>query len=338
MNKLLSKLNYIYREEGIQILFLRSLNYIIYKIRRILNNNRAGKEKWKAIRNKFKGKRAFLIGNGPSINKLPLYLLKNEYAICFNRFNLMFERLNWIPQMYAAVDNSVISDMTDELKKEILPNIDYVFLPDLHPYNVNFKKHFGGELNLFPLFLDKLEFSNNLPYVGINKSVANVGLQILAYLGFDTIYIVGVDLDYSEPDSIKKHNQRDWTSTEDNDPNHFDPRYFGKGRSYHHPRMEETFQRFEAGKMFFDELGVKIYNAGDGGKLETYPRVNFDSLFKLSEKNRLKIFLQSCGIEGEYNSLEEGLGNFRKLKNITEWQDNDNVVLTDIELGLILIK
>ena len=52
---------------------------------------------WSHLKNKYKNKRVFLIGNGPSLKKTPLHFLKNEYTIVFNRFNLFFERINWIP-------------------------------------------------------------------------------------------------------------------------------------------------------------------------------------------------------------------------------------------------
>ena len=37
------------------------------------------------------GKRVFLIGNGPSLNKTNLDLIKNEYSIAMNRISLIYE-------------------------------------------------------------------------------------------------------------------------------------------------------------------------------------------------------------------------------------------------------
>ena len=54
-------------------------------------------------------------------------------------------------------------------------------------------------------------------------------IQLAVHLGHNPIYIIGVDLNYSIPQSVKKSGAV-LTSTED-DVNHFDPRYFGSGKT-----------------------------------------------------------------------------------------------------------
>ena len=112
----------------------------------------------------------------------------------------------------------------------------------------------------------------------MNKTVANVGLQILAYLGFDQIYMTGVDMSYSKPSSVVEVSSPDWTATKDDDPNHFDPRYFGAGRKYHAPRMDETRERYVRGNEFYDACRVQVVNAGVGGELDVFPRQPFRDL------------------------------------------------------------
>ncbi|MBZ0198923.1 MAG: hypothetical protein K8H86_03580, partial [Ignavibacteriaceae bacterium] len=90
--------------------------------------------------------------------------------------------------------------------------------------------------------------------------------------------------------SVVANSKRNLTSIKDDDPNHFDPRYFGAGRAYHKPRMEETFLRFEQAKNFFDKLGVEIFNAGIGGKLDSFPRVNFSDLFSILKRKKNTYF------------------------------------------------
>ena len=83
------------------------------------------------IKNKYKNKRIFVIGNGPSLNKTPLYLLKNEYKICFNRFFVMQERLNWTPDLFLTSDNLVLSDLVSEFD-QIIPKTKFSFFPGIH--------------------------------------------------------------------------------------------------------------------------------------------------------------------------------------------------------------
>ena len=289
------KSQYILREEGLGTWLSRLLRFSVVKLKRLLQDKSGNAARWVSIKDRYRGERAFLIGNGPSLNRTPMHLLRDEHCICFNRFYLMFERLAWRPRMYASVDDLVARDIAEDLETTVLPQVDLAFFPDLHPYNIDFRKFLPDEENVYWLHLDKLGFSDELPYAGLNKTVTNVALQVLSYLGFDPIYLVGVDTDYELPKSAVQLSARDVAATKDDDPNHFDPRYFGKGSHYHHPRMLETIEKYVEAKEFFDERGVRIQNAGIGGRLEVFPRVDFRSLFP------------RIGAEAEYTLLQEAV-------------------------------
>ena len=71
--------------------------------------------KWRKAERSYGGKRCFLIANGPSLNMTPLYLLKDEYTIMFNRASLMIERLNYNPSFYMVTDSLVASNIREEI-------------------------------------------------------------------------------------------------------------------------------------------------------------------------------------------------------------------------------
>lgn len=266
---------------GLRVVMLRTFDYVIFKTKRLFTSTDTENiNKFKSLKGKYEGKRIFIIGNGPSLNHMPLYLLKDEYTMCFNRFALMEERINWFPNFYVVTDDLVLRDQAQELNDAIIPRVDYAFFPDLHPSNVSVKKLINKKKNVLWLYVDKPEFSDNLPWCGINKTVVNAGIQIAAYLGFGEIYLLGVDMTF-EDQQIKKKNSRNWQAT-GYDPNHFDPRYFGKGRKYHNPGVAEMLEKFENCRKFFEPRGVKIFNAGYRGKLEVFPRVNFNELLDIS--------------------------------------------------------
>lgn len=276
-----------------------------------MQNKRENIERWRGLKGRYAGQRAFVVGNGPSLNQTPMHLLSGEYTMCFNRFHLMTERLGWFPSFYAISDDRVAFDIGSEVVEQVLPRVEASFFPDIHPYNVDFRKVFPPRDNLYWLYLDLLDFSDDLPYAGMNKTVANVGMQVLAYLGFNPIYLIGVDMSYSKPKSIVAETSRDWTSTENNDPNHFDPRYFGAGRKYHAPRMAETRARYVRGFEFFSSRGVDIVNAGVGGELDVFPRADFRSLFPEvgpdAESELLREAVATCEarVEGDVYDLPE---------------------------------
>ena len=66
--------------------------------------------KLKALKNKHKGKRCFVIGNGPSLNKMDLSLLKNEYTFGVNGVFYAFDELGFMPTYYVVEDRLVAED------------------------------------------------------------------------------------------------------------------------------------------------------------------------------------------------------------------------------------
>ena len=294
---------------GVGVFCLRVYNYTMFKMMRVFSpHDIENDKKFLSIKGKYKGKRIFILGNGPSLNKIPLYILKNEYTMCFNRFPLMYERVYWTPNFYAVTDDLLLRDMGKEIDKTTA-EVDYAFFPDFHPSNFNVKKHIRNREKVLWLHVDKPDFSDHLPACGINKTVVNAGIQIAAWMGFSEIYLLGVDMTFGEQ-RIKKANSRDWQSAGD-DPNHFDPRYFDSGRKYHNPMVKEMLEKFENCREFFDVRGVHIYNAGLGGKLEAFPRVNFDSLFDLSDIKKEQMLLDAIhainpAIELDDFKMEEG--------------------------------
>jgi len=294
------------QNDGLKVFLIRMKDFSIVKLKRAFRpRDKKNILKWQGIKDEYKGKRIFLIGNGPSLNRMPLYLLKDEYTMCFNRFNLMFERLNFIPDFYVVVDDLVIRDNYKEMNREILPVMKYAFFPDIHPSNLEVTNYIDNRDNVFWYNADKPAFSIDLPKCGINKTVVNAGLQIAAHMGFTEIYLIGVDMTFSDQ-HVKKITSRNWEAKED-DPNHFDPRYFQKGKKYHNPTVHEMIEKFETAKKFFDKLGVKIYNAGMGGKLEVFPRVEFTSLF-IADKQKTEQALDA------YSALKKSNISFKYIQ------------------------
>ena len=63
------------------------------------------------------GKRCFIIGNGPSLVKCDLTLLKNEITIGSNGIFLIFEKMGFKPTFYTVEDGLVAEDRADEINR-----------------------------------------------------------------------------------------------------------------------------------------------------------------------------------------------------------------------------
>ncbi|WP_163323658.1 6-hydroxymethylpterin diphosphokinase MptE-like protein [Draconibacterium mangrovi] len=329
MNSFILKASNILKNDGLFVFIKRLYNFSLVKLKRLYLKKDFGE--WDKLKNKYKGKRIFILGNGPSLNKTQLHYLKDEYTMCFNRVNLMLERLNWTPNFYVMTDDLLIKDMYSEVKKEILPKVTYAFFPDLHPSNVNFRKRIGTHNNVFYLNTDIPEFRTDLPRCGINKTVVNAGMQIAAYLGFAEIYLLGVDMTFGEQ-KVQKSNSREWKAVKDDDPNHFDPRYFGKGRRYHNPTVHEMLEQFDIGRKFFANLGIKVINAGVGGKLESFQRIDYCSLFQYTEEDKERLYMRMVFPDQLYTSFNKCIEEIPSLKNIDEFVKKMSLFSVDVEM------
>ena len=238
--------------------------------------------KLESLKNKYSGKRCFIIGNGPSLNKLDLTYLKDEFTFGVNGIFYKTEEMGIKPTFYMVEDNHVIDDNIDNINAY---DVDYKFFPSI--YKDKIKKtdntyFFNADLGFydasFPYFCIP-RFSKNfskISYAG--QSVTYMNMQLAYYLGFKEVYLIGMDFSYA----IRKSDKVEGATliSNEDDINHFHPDYFGKGKKWHDPKVERVGWNYENAKNTFEKEGRKIYNATAGGKLEIFDRVEYNILFK----------------------------------------------------------
>lgn len=241
------------------------------------------KKRLKILKNSFKGKRIFIIGNGPSLNRTPLEKLNNDYTFAVNRIYLLFSKIKWKPTFYTTHDWRFIPDNVDEINA--LKDMIFFF-----PENFRSVLRSGNDVYWYwtkNSIHSNEEFSHDITNgVMLGGTVIFITIQIARYLGFDPIYLIGVDADYTIPKTVKQEgkvlddgNKNFLESTQDDDPNHFDPKYFGKGKKWHHPYVPNMIKGFEICRQAVTSHGGQIFNATVGGKLEVFERVDFNKLF-----------------------------------------------------------
>lgn len=250
----------------------------------------------RALRNKFKGKRIFIVGNGPSLNKHDLSLLKDEVTFGVNSIFLK-EKEGFKPTFFTVEDSHVLDDNLDNIKNF---QVDYKFIL------AHYRDKVGEADNVYYLDSDLGFYRGTHPFGGIprfsrdasevvfaGQSVTLINLQIAYFLGFREFYLIGMDFHYEKPKSIIEKGKT-WISTED-DPNHFDPSYFGAGKKWHDPQLDKVALNYENAKRVLELSGCKIYNASIGGKLEIFERVDWHSLFRnQSLKTKIKAEHENC--------------------------------------------
>ena len=342
-NFLINKLKNTFQREGFSGLIRKSTRRIKSFYLRKRFNNSQNINRWSTLQNKFEGETVFLIGNGPSLNKTPLYFLKNEFTMCCNRFYIINERINWTPTFYMTTDNLVLSDSLDEINS-FIPQTQISFFPDIH---------FRGDK-----FIDKIEnhgnvywiqqlfgegFSINLPKVYPGGTVIYEGLQILNYLGFKKIYLIGVDMNYQIHKTAKYLNKRsvDIESQDDDDPNHFDPRYFGKNSKYHQPEgfvIRDILKNLKYLSGLTTDLNIEIINAGFDSKVDFFPKTNFENIFDFNEEIKGQLFNECLIKNSNYKSVSEFESKNSKISGTVSEIEDLLDFYTSKEVGLKIIN
>lgn len=92
---------------------------------------RANTSRLMAMRGKYKGRRCFVMGNGPSLLECDLNQLGSEITIVSNAHYLIWDQLEYTPTLLAVEDRLVAEDRTKDLK--MLSGVTKVFPYDLRP-------------------------------------------------------------------------------------------------------------------------------------------------------------------------------------------------------------
>jgi hypothetical protein len=145
-------------------------------------------------------------------------------------------------------------------------------------------------------------------------------------------------MDYGQRENVEKHDDRNWTAEADDDPNHFDPRYFGEDKKYHYPRVEEDMlPSMRRAYRRTADTNTEILNAGIGGKLEAFPRVEFRDLFEENQEAELALFLDAMDITPAGKTLPEVFPDATEISSPDEFDESAEVLISPVETATQLI-
>lgn len=235
------------------------------------------------FRNIHAGRRCFVVGNGPSLNRIDMSLLRSEITFGSNRVYHGFEKWGFGFTYWSIEDMMVAEDIAAEWTAAMISSPMYpstVFVPQdlMHhveahvtaftnpcvPVNFTRREYFP---RLYPFSLDPAETI-------WGGTVTYLLLQLAALMGCDPIILVGVDFNYVIPDSVTRLDPYRLVSNED-DPNHFFPAYFGKGRKWHDPNLSRMRVAYLSAAKASRRHGFRIYNATPRSKLDVFQRVDY---------------------------------------------------------------
>jgi hypothetical protein len=218
-----------------------------------------------------KGKRAFIIGNGPSLRQMDLGKLKDEITFGMNRIYLLFPELGFHTTYFCATNDLVIEQFHQDILA--LP------MPKFLAWRSH--RHFDPHLQIskIPTFLFTSYtgpgFSHDVRgRVWEGATVTNAALQIAFHMGIEQVILIGVDHNFTSKGEANKT-----VVSQGDDPNHVLPNYFGKGVRWQLPDLDTSEIGYVFARDHFRRAGREVLDATLGGKLTVFPKVNYNSLF-----------------------------------------------------------
>jgi hypothetical protein len=224
-----------------------------------------------ALKDVHKGRRAFIIGNGPSLKQTDLGKLKNEVTFCMNRFYLAFPELGFSATYLCVTNDLVVEQFVDDINA--LP------IPKFIAWRSH--RHFNPNLPLtnLPTFIYTTytgpRFTSDVRgRVWEGATVTNLALQLAFFMGIEKAILIGVDHNFTSKGEANKT-----IVSQGDDPNHFMPNYFGKGVKWQLPDLDTSEIGYAFAREAYQKAGREVVDATVGGKLTIFPKVEYNSLF-----------------------------------------------------------
>lgn len=201
-----------------------------------------------------KGEVCYLIANGPSLNETEMSLLKDKVTFGMNRIYLLFEKMGFTTSYYTCVNELVLKQFSKEIGQLEMPK----FL------NYSQRNLFKKSDESYFIFrkLGGTEFGTDISKsINQGSTITYAALQIIYYMGFSKVVIVGLDHSFSFVGQVNETQVNT-----DEDKNHFVPNYFPKGSKWQTPDLVSSEYFYQMADDMFRKAGREIIDCTVGGK------------------------------------------------------------------------
>jgi hypothetical protein len=228
---------------------------------------RASMRNLAALKDRHAGQRGFIIGNGPSLRELDLGKLRNEVTFGMNRIYLLFPELGFTSTYFVSINDLVIRQCAEEIRALPIPKfLAWRSHPFIQP---------ATDLSFLYTSYTGSGFSRTATgRLWEGATVTYVALQLAFHMGFEQVILIGVDHNF-----VSKGGANQTIISQGDDPNHFAPNYFGKGFQWQLPDLQTSEVAYRMAKTAYEQAGRQVLDATRGGKLNVFPKVDYDSLF-----------------------------------------------------------
>jgi|GEM_PF-1554217 len=242
----------LFNEVSLLNKFIERMNY---------SNSESNKEKILQLKDKYKGKRCFLLGSSPSLKNLDLKKLENECTMTVGKGFKLRE---------SGLKNSTFHVMSDfvgflESEKGFPADFSEIYFTS---QNVPFIEN---EVKSSLKFYYKRSGDNGFKFEGdilkplyTAETVITFAMAIAFYLGFKEVILIGVDLDFT---AITGHAYESSAGERERQKNH---------------SINSRDEMLNGIKISAEEMkkqGTTVLNASPAGIVDCVPRVKYEDLF-----------------------------------------------------------
>jgi Protein of unknown function DUF115 len=240
------------------------------------------------FRDLHRGRRCFVIGNGPSLSKQDLRPLADETTIVVNAFWKHPLVTHIVPTYYCLADPLLFDG--SEVSRRFLSTASArivqatIFVPlsgladvvagVLPKERTCFFKQSGS---LADRFFRDIDFTRAVPGV---QNVAQTGIELALFMGCSPIYLLGLDHDWLSHVGPDRHFYEGLAGLEDHGNVVKTLAEFGYRRNME--SQLELWQAYENLSRIGAGLGCRIENATRGGFLDVFPRASYEEVVGVS--------------------------------------------------------
>ncbi len=215
-----------------------------------------------SLRNKYYGKKAIILCNGPSLKDVDFTRIGDVYTFGLNKINLLFEETQFRPSCIVAVNPYVIEQNKDFFSSSDVPLfLDHAALG----YGVRDHKslHLLNSCD-FPYFARDCSMS-----IFQGFTVSYVAMQLAYHMGFTRVALVGCDHYYpydGVPNTVIRNRGEDLA--------HFSRDYFSGGDLWQLPDLKASELYYDMARRCFEEDGRLIVNASSYSVLTIFQKTS----------------------------------------------------------------
>lgn len=230
------------------------------------------------LMNKYQGKRCFIVATGPSLAYKNMSFLEDEFTIGVNFSPIMFDLWGFQPDFNIVADKYVFPHYKKELLKLIKDTntikIAVASACDTYPEELKDKNTFFVPKKLPQ---DIVSFSTNPVQQGFSrgKTVTYDAVQLANFLGFNEVYILGMDMSTNHEWGVNGHCYELQQNPKFSDLNFFgtDSHVIQRGLpgNSNYREFIETLMTYA--RTIFEEQGKRLF-IEESSQLKNLPKIN----------------------------------------------------------------